>query len=806
MTYRKFLWLFLLAALLCALLAGCAPGEINDSSPTGATASTLVGTPGDTPVANACYLYTARITEDAFRYLDEIYAEKYPLLGLRWEHGTGADQRIMTAFAQQITAGCSTDAEKVTAIFNWIVTNIRYVEDSSPFSYDVLYNEYGNCLGKAMLMQDMCRVLGIPAVYSDGFRGNMKTFSVEDMHNAEVGHAWLFVHLDGQWVLYDPTWGTSNVTDRTYIAENFYIDTVGGITPIYDEHNMPPFGSLLGSFCYINEKFIPMINGQPAEEFGGSFVNFCMNVNAFNNGDDHIGEVGAFYWDGPAAFAYVGMEEYELYSSGWVGYGESGFLWGDVCYAYENGILASETIMQRGDEIFYFHGGLSQKICLPADAFRLVNGNLIVDAAYTGKIWEPHKNFRPEGEYTYKWFTSDESVATVDQNGVVTCHKPGNVDIFLLMTGVGKHGNEEYKMGEEQNPGSITVEWVDGVPVQTETRGFHVSVCFSNDISRPAKYAALDPGGPAYIEFSEATRMGVRDIYPVMTDDFLMMFEPVDGVITLPTAQNAKGYFIMPDTYEAALTWPYDFRVPLTDGYLLLDRETLKTFTLVDTGIWGEMWYLPLTEEGKNAWGPGTSYEPEQNIDFGYPMIPTDQLPQGSWEPRITEVAPENGVIRTQLLPFIPDLPMPNSTFFEPFELQYIMDQNCALEIIIQNCTLTLDSAAIQTLCNAQKNDFAFFWLTAMELDWCDYGQQERLRRMAIDSIYNLNFEAGITSIHDLHGGTATINVPLNGSGEFEVFLVDAHGNFTKVPSTVNGNTITFEAPYFATYAILNNG
>lgn len=129
----------ILIVLICILSAGCALTDAPDHTANNGTPAPLVGIPGDEVVENACYLYTQKMTEDAFRYLDEIYIQTYPALGLRWEHGTGADQRIVTAFAQQVTADCATDAETVTAIYDWIISNIRYVEDSSPFSYDVLY-------------------------------------------------------------------------------------------------------------------------------------------------------------------------------------------------------------------------------------------------------------------------------------------------------------------------------------------------------------------------------------------------------------------------------------------------------------------------------------------------------------------------------------------------------------------------------------------------------------------------------------------------------------------------------------------
>ena len=390
---------------------------------------TLVGTPGDETVDNACYLYTPRMVEDAFLYLDEIYIEKYPELGLRWEHGTGADQRILTAFAQQITEGCTTDKEKVTAIYDWIVDNIRYREMTFPFSHDVLYSGYGNCLGQAMLMQDLCRVLGIPAVYSDGFRGNMKTFSVEAMQNADAGHAWLFVYVDDAWALYDPTWRTSHVTDRDFIAENFFVDHVGGIKPIYDEDNLPPFSDPIGAFCYLNGRFVTKNYNNPGNEFGGSLINFTMSVYAYAHGIEPVGSAGIFYWDGPASFAYAGREPCEIYTSGWIGIGEPAFLWGDVSYAYENGIAASETVMQWRGDTYYFQSGSGRKLCLPDDAYRLIGGGLVVSADYNGKIWEPHENLLPEGEYTYQWFSTNEAVATVDENGYVTCHNAGSADI-----------------------------------------------------------------------------------------------------------------------------------------------------------------------------------------------------------------------------------------------------------------------------------------------------------------------------------------------------------------------------------------
>lgn len=699
----KPLGLLLLTALLWLSFAGCESPGSTDGTDGGSTAPTMnfvtqiipieVGEPGDQVVENACYLYTPQMVEDTFRYLDEIYIDRYPELGLRWDRGVAADMRIFTAFAQQLTAGCRTDAEKVSAIYDWIVNNIRYERNCSPMSVDVLYNGQGSCLGQALLLQDLCRMVGIPAVFGDGFRGNMKTFTVDAMHSMFDGHAWCYVYVDGQWHLYDPVWSLKGTTDRQFIAEHYFTDMVGGITPIYDENNMPPFRDSETVFAYLNSKYTLLRNGRISDAGGAGFwLNMAYNLSV----EKHTETSGMHYLDAPA-YVYEGLEENELFSNGWVAYGEPFAFTGIVHYFYENGLMASEVVINRNGTDYYMDQGLAYKLCMPQDVYTMRYGQIKIQTGYQGKIWEPSEEMLQGGTYELSWSTNDPSVATIDQNGIVTSLKPGMVDIQCHISYKSTLPGVDMAVDE-------TLDW---------------TVYFWDESPRPEKFAALDPGGPAGITI-HSDSLGPRGITPIIT------------------------------TPE----------------------------------IWGD------------------ETPPAEGIEFGYPMIPSSDLFVEFINGNIfTEISPENGVFT------LPPMPEYNGVDLFLPGLQTVKDQNCGLKFSLSTGDVTLDAATVQLLFNGPKAEASSIWLIRMQNEWCDYGQQERLAQMAVDGIYHLHGERSVENgeLNDLGGGVVTVTVPLKGTGgSYGVYFADARGNLTEVPSTVNGGTITFSAPYFATYAIID--
>lgn len=365
--------------------------------------------------SDLCYQYTPQMTDNTFRYLDEIYISKYPAMGLRFRSGTDADRQRLQKLSDQITQGCTTDLQKAQAIAAWMKRNVRYVESSSNFyAMDVFYGREGNCAGYAILMEALLRLEGIPAVWGDGFRMETQKVTVERMQNTFAGHAWCFAYIGGQWMLFDPLWeGEKGLTDRAYIAKNYFLDTVDQITPAYDSSNMPPARNPESVFAYVDGRFMSYRNGQVNTTIGATTV----LVNASGNylfvakmsNDKHV------FPDDPNRQS--NMIVGELFSGGWY---KSGTL--SMDYAYENGVTAFGVVMERDGVRYYMSDVGSLQLYVPEGAYYLRDGDLCVDPSYSGRIVTPYwyAGYSNDPNYEITWQSMDPQIATVDQNGVIT--------------------------------------------------------------------------------------------------------------------------------------------------------------------------------------------------------------------------------------------------------------------------------------------------------------------------------------------------------------------------------------------------
>ena len=110
--------------------------------------------------------------------------------------------------ADEICTGCDTDAEKVQAIYNWMVANLEY-----DYNYNALFQYFdvrktlctkqGVCFDFSHLFAALCRSQNIPCYAVDGI-------SYKD---STVQHTWNRVYYDGLW------WNMDVTHDITGTAE-----------------------------------------------------------------------------------------------------------------------------------------------------------------------------------------------------------------------------------------------------------------------------------------------------------------------------------------------------------------------------------------------------------------------------------------------------------------------------------------------------------------------------------------------------------------------------------------------------------
>lgn len=115
--------------------------------------------------------------------------------------------------ASQLTAGVSSDREKVRAIYNHVVRNVKYDHDKVnqlnifylPNINDTFSTNKGICYDYASLFAAMLRSQGIPTRMVKGYS--------DAVGNGEVYHAWNEVYLAGEdrWVIIDTTHDASRV-------------------------------------------------------------------------------------------------------------------------------------------------------------------------------------------------------------------------------------------------------------------------------------------------------------------------------------------------------------------------------------------------------------------------------------------------------------------------------------------------------------------------------------------------------------------------------------------------------------------
>lgn len=167
--------------------------------------------------------------------------------------------------ALNLTSGESNIHEKISKIYNYVITHLHYVaQDKERGALWALENEVGDCSEYSYLFVALCRAAGIPTRVQAGFAFH----SIKDVLND--GHMWAEYYLENYgWIPVDATWRLFDSIDYKHFSSiqsmpefmsyaNYVFDVAMGPEPL-DEQNVQlqkSSSSLFGENSFIEDTFI----------------------------------------------------------------------------------------------------------------------------------------------------------------------------------------------------------------------------------------------------------------------------------------------------------------------------------------------------------------------------------------------------------------------------------------------------------------------------------------------------------------------------------------------------------------------
>lgn len=177
------------------------------------------------------------------------------------------------------------DDKKISAIYNWITSNIKYDADSIHYvildedneqrATFALRRKKGVCENFAAIFNDLCLKCNIPSFAIEGFTKQMGSID-------RTPHVWCAAFVDNQWKFYDPTWDAGYIRNGSFINEirNNYFK----IAPEYFIQTHLPFDPLFQFLTYpITYK--EFISGNLNQEGQKHYFNYIDSINAYKKMD-----------------------------------------------------------------------------------------------------------------------------------------------------------------------------------------------------------------------------------------------------------------------------------------------------------------------------------------------------------------------------------------------------------------------------------------------------------------------------------------------------------------------------------------
>ncbi|MBQ9434601.1 MAG: transglutaminase domain-containing protein, partial [Bacteroidales bacterium] len=111
-----------------------------------------------------CYSKKYSLAAGFYRMLARADSTVGTTLGQAAQSTTDEQYQEIAEEVQYIIEGCTTDAQKFTAIYNWITTNVKYDNDGvniGQTAYFTFTNKLGNCQGYSNLTRVMFHAAGM---------------------------------------------------------------------------------------------------------------------------------------------------------------------------------------------------------------------------------------------------------------------------------------------------------------------------------------------------------------------------------------------------------------------------------------------------------------------------------------------------------------------------------------------------------------------------------------------------------------------------------------------------------------------
>lgn len=165
---------------------------------------------------------------------------------LQSETGIESTDPGIADFAAKLTARENYPLDKAIKLFYYVNSKLEYriINETSHSALRTLRRGYGNCEDFSLLYIALCRSIGIPARFVNGFRFDPALVQNGEVDLTKFGHAWVEVNLPGiGWLPVEPTF-TYTVNGEKKVNYNFF-----GRLQEEDRHLLSSYARNEGTRC-----------------------------------------------------------------------------------------------------------------------------------------------------------------------------------------------------------------------------------------------------------------------------------------------------------------------------------------------------------------------------------------------------------------------------------------------------------------------------------------------------------------------------------------------------------------------------